>query len=53
MDVKNEALLPLFHEVKQLLDPYAERLTARRDEPGYFDLWSEKDIVVDGRGATP
>lgn len=49
MDVKNEALLPLFEEVKQLLTPYAARLTARKDEPGHFDLWSEKEIVVDGR----
>ena len=49
MDVKNEALLPLFEEVKGLLTPYAERLTVRKDEHGYFDLWSEKDIVVDGR----
>jgi hypothetical protein len=49
VDVKNEALLPLFAEVKQLLTPYAARLTARKDEPGYYDLWSEKEIVVDGR----
>ncbi len=49
MDVKNEAFLPLFAEVKELLAPYAGRLTVRKDEPGYFDLWSEKDIEVDGR----
>ncbi|MGE5229946.1 MAG: DUF1801 domain-containing protein [Deltaproteobacteria bacterium] len=49
MNVKNEALLPLFTEVKQLLTPYATWLTARKDEPGYYDLWSEKEIVVDGR----
>ena len=49
MDVKNEAFLPLFAEVKELLAPYAARLTVRKDEPGYFDLWSEKDIEVDGR----
>ena len=47
--MKNESLLPLFAEVKGLLDPYAQRLTTRRDEPGYFDLWSEKDIEIDGR----
>jgi hypothetical protein len=52
MDVKNEALLPLFAEVKELLAPYALRLTARRDEPGYFDLWSVKDIEIDGRSRT-
>ena len=52
MDVKNEEFLPLFDEVKELLAPYAGRLTARRDEPGYYDLWSEKDIVVSGRRRT-
>jgi len=49
MEVKNEALLPLFGELKDLLAPYATRLTVRKDEPGYFDLWSEKDIEIDGR----
>ena len=49
MIVKNEELLPLFAEVKALLQPYAERLTVRRDDPGYYDLWSEKDVVVAGR----
>jgi hypothetical protein len=49
MDVKNEAFLPLFDEVKEMLAPYAQHLTVRRDEPGYYDLWSEKDIVIDGR----
>jgi hypothetical protein len=49
MSLKNEALLPLFAEVKALLDPYAEGMTSLHDEPGYYDLWSEKDIVIDGR----
>jgi hypothetical protein len=49
MSVKNEALLPLFAELKELLAPYARRLTVRRDEPGYVDLWSEKDLEIDGR----
>ena len=52
MDVKNEELLPLFAEVKQLLTPYAPRLQARKDEPGYYDLWSEKEIVAAGRRRT-
>ena len=47
--VKNEALLPLFGKVKALLEPYAKRLTVHRDEPGYYDLWSEKDLVIEGR----
>lgn len=49
MTAKNEALLPLFAEVKTLLEPYARRLAVRRDDPGYYDLWSEKDVVVAGR----
>ena len=28
---------------------YAARLTARRDDDGYFDLWSEKDVEIAGR----
>ncbi len=49
MTLKNETLVPLFAEAKALLTPYAEDFTARRDEPGYYDLWSEKDVVVAGR----
>ena len=50
MTVKNEALLPLFAQLGELLEPYAARLVVRRDEPGSIDLWSEKEVVVDGRG---
>ncbi len=49
MTVKNEKPLPLFAEIRQLLAPYQEVFVARRDEPGYFDLWSKKDVVIDGR----
>jgi hypothetical protein len=42
MSVKNEKLLPLFAEIRQLLAPYQETLVARRDEPGYYDLWSKE-----------
>lgn len=49
MTVKNEVLLPLFAALKELLAPYAKQLTARRDEPGYYDLWSEKAVIIDGR----
>ena len=49
MAVKNETLVPLFDGVKELLEPYAVRLVSRRDEPGYYDLWSEKEVEVDGR----
>jgi hypothetical protein len=49
MNVKNEALLPLFAELKKILSPYAQRLTVRRDDPGYLELWSDKEIEIDGR----
>jgi len=49
MTVKNEALLPLFAEMKSLMAPYAERLTVRHDEPGYFDLWSDMPVEIEGR----
>ncbi|MDP2183697.1 MAG: hypothetical protein Q8K99_14170 [Actinomycetota bacterium] len=46
MSVKTPELLPLFDEAKKLLAPYAKRFTPRRDEPGYYDLWSERDLVI-------
>jgi hypothetical protein len=49
MAVKNESLVPLFEEVKVLLSRHADRFTSRRDEPGYYDLWSEKRVEVAGR----
>lgn len=49
MAVKNPALLPLFDEAKALLEPFAQHFHVRRDEPGYYDLWSEKDVLIDGR----
>jgi hypothetical protein len=49
MPVKNPELVPLFEEVKRLLVPYARHFTVRRDEPGFFDLSAERDVVIDGR----
>jgi hypothetical protein len=49
MPVKNPDPLPLFDEMKRLVAPYAQHFTVRRDEPGYYDLWSEKDVVIAGR----
>ncbi len=48
MTVKNEGLLPLFHEVKELLKPYAQYFTPTIDEPGRYELWSEKNIALEG-----
>ena len=52
MPVKNPDLLPLFAELKDVLAPYARHFTVRRDEPGYYDLWSEREIMVEGRKRT-
>jgi hypothetical protein len=52
MTVKNPDLVPLFEQIKRLLTPYAAHFTSRRDEPGYYDLWSEKDLVIEGRRRT-
>lgn len=49
MAVKNPDLLPLFGELRALLEPYAAHFTVRRDEPDYYDLWSERDVVIEGR----
>jgi len=49
MPVKNPELLPLFEETKEILAPYAEHFTVRVDEPGHYELWSDKEVVIDGR----
>jgi len=49
MTVKNPDLLPLFGEAKKLLEPYAKQFNVRQDEPGHYELWSEKDVVIEGR----
>jgi hypothetical protein len=49
MPVKNPELLPLFDEVKELLAAYSDRLSVRVDEPGRYELWSDKPVVIDGR----
>lgn len=52
MPVKNPDLIPLFEAAKELFEPYAEHLAVRRDEPGRYELWSEKDVVIAGRERT-
>ena len=49
MPVKNPDLLPLFEELQEILAPYSRHFTVRRDEPGYYDLWSERNVVIEGR----
>ena len=48
MPVKNADLLPLFGEVKPLLEPYEKYYTVNVDEPGRYELWSEKDVALEG-----
>ena len=49
MTVKNPELIPLFEEAKRLLKPYEKVFHARRDEPGYYDLWSEREVMVNDK----
>jgi len=50
MSVKNPDLLPLFDEVVAMLRPYEKKkLEPKRNEPGYYDLWSFREVVIDGR----
>lgn len=47
--IKNPDLLPLFEELRKILTPYEEYFSPRHNEPGYYDLWVEKDITIEGR----
>ena len=49
MTVKNPDLIPLFEDLKKLLAPYEKHFDTRRDEPGYYDLWSEREVMVNDR----
>lgn len=42
-------LTSIFTQIKPLLARYQPPLVARHDEPGYYDLWSEKNLIIDGR----
>lgn len=44
-----ENLSNIFDRLRLLLCQYQPTLEPKRDEPGYFDLWSFKDLVIDGR----
>lgn len=39
----------IFETLKELLQPYSPPLTPKKDLPGYYDLWSLKDVSIDGR----
>ena len=39
----------IFNELKDILKKYEGILSFKKNEEGYYDLWSVKDIVIDGR----
>ena len=39
----------IFSELKSLLQAYAPPLTSKIDTESSFDLWSQKDLVIEGR----
>lgn len=39
----------IFNELKDILKKYEDILSVKKNEEGYYDLWSIKDIVIDGR----
>ena len=49
MAVKNPDLIPLFEEMKKVLKPYEKVFSPRRDEEGYYDLWYEHEVMVNGK----
>lgn len=43
-------LVPIFNELKKLMQPYVKgHLIVRSDEPGQYGLWSDKIVEVFGR----
>jgi len=42
-------LSSMFAQIKPLMSSYQPPLVARHDEPGYYDLWSIKSLVIEGR----
>ncbi|MBN2840329.1 MAG: DUF1801 domain-containing protein [Coriobacteriia bacterium] len=45
MPVKNPELLPLFDELRALLQPYSEGLVVQQPEPGRYELWSTVNVA--------
>jgi hypothetical protein len=39
----------IFNQLRPLIARYSPPLLSKRDEPAYFDTWSIKDLVIDGR----
>jgi hypothetical protein len=45
---KND-LLPVFNKIKDLLKKYEPPFIARADYESRYDLWSEKDMIIEGK----
>lgn len=39
----------IFVRLRLLLSQYQPPFEPKNDEPGYYDLWSFKDLIIDGR----
>ena len=39
----------IFQSLKDLLSPYAPPLVPKMDDASHYDLWSIKDLVIEGR----
>lgn len=42
-------LQDIFNELKNVLRKYENILSVKKNEDGYYDLWSIKDIEIEGR----
>jgi hypothetical protein len=42
-------LKTVFDQLRSLFIKYQPPFQSKRDESGYFDLWSIKELVIDGR----
>jgi hypothetical protein len=48
VDATND-LNTIFQALKDLLSPYAPPLVPKMDDASHYDLWSIKDLVIEGR----
>jgi hypothetical protein len=47
--MNNPDLPGIFQQLRPLLARYQPPLVSKHDDPRYFDLWSLKDLVIEGR----
>ncbi len=47
--METKDLKQIYETLKGLLQPYAPPLVPKKEEPGYYDLWSLKDVIIAGR----